>query len=288
MKRINAPIASLILCSALASSQTLAASWADRISLSGFASTNYNLTNSDTPFNGPADIGHDDKGSWSGTRMGLNINADINNRFRFASQFFAGKAEDFDLHIDWAFGDLSLTDEISIRAGKIKFPVGLVNEYAQVGYAMPWIDTPVVIYTEMGSPNGPQMTRESYTGASALGNISVGDWTLGADLFGGEVALEGANVRRLGGLNLTADWDDSVLFKISSYQGVMSVAGNPMMDGAKHKVLMYGVKTDWNDIIFYAERGDVTMGEIYEMKATSWYTTVGYQMGKLLLPLPCS
>lgn len=278
MKCHHTPLASLLLMGLLSSSQALAADWTDRITIGGFASTNYNRTDSDIPFNGAQDIGHDDKGSWSGTRMGFNINADINKRFRFASQFFASKAEDFDLHIDWAFGDVTITDEINIRAGKIKFPVGLVNEYVQVGYTLPWINAPAVIYTEMGPPNGPQMTRESYTGVSALGNISAGDWTLGADLFGGEVALEGANVRELSGLNLTADWDDTLLFKVSTYQGTMSGTSNPSMDGAKHRVLMYGVKADWNDIIFYAERGDVSMGNLAKMKANNWYTTVGYQI----------
>ncbi len=282
MKRINASIAVLLIGSAMAGGQATAAGWTNRISIGGFASTNYNRTDSEIPFNGEENIGLDDKGSWSGTRMGLNVNARINKRFRFASQIFASKAEDFDLHVDWAFGDLALTDELNLRAGKIKFPVGLVNEYTEVGYAMPWIKAPAVIYTELGAPNGPQMTRESYTGASLLGNLSAGDWTLGADLYGGEINLEGSNVRKLGGLSLTADWDDAILFKATAYQGTMHGTAIPAMEGAKHKALLYGVKADWNNIIFYAEHGNITMSNLATMKATSWYTTVGYQMGKLL------
>ena len=101
---------------------------------------------------------------------GLTVNAKVNKRLRFASQMFASKKEEFDLHIVWAFADLSLTDELNLRTGKIKFPVGLVNEYRDVGYATPWIKAPVVIYSELGAPNGPQITREGYTGASLLGN----------------------------------------------------------------------------------------------------------------------
>ena len=92
MKRIKAPTAALLVCCAAMSSQALAVSWADRISIGGFASTNYSLTDSEIPFNGEENIGHDNKGSWSGTRMGLNVNAQINKRFRFASQIFASKA----------------------------------------------------------------------------------------------------------------------------------------------------------------------------------------------------
>ncbi len=63
MKRINAPIAALLICGATTSSQAIAAGRMDHISIGGFASTNYSRTDSEIPFNGPENIGHDDKGS---------------------------------------------------------------------------------------------------------------------------------------------------------------------------------------------------------------------------------
>ncbi len=172
------------------------------------------------------------------------------------------------LHVDGAFTDLSL------RTGKIKFPVGLVNEYSSLGYAMPWITAPVVIYSELGPPNGPQMTRKGYTGASLLSNTSAGDWTLGADLFAGEIALEGTNVREMSGLSLTADWDDTMQLQLSGYEGTMRIADpmTPMMimmNGVKHSGLQFGIKADRNDIIVYTEHVNITMGNLDMMKATS-------------------
>jgi Gram-negative porin len=282
MKHIYTPLAALMLGSTMVSSQAIAASWADRISLGGFTSINYSRTNESTPFNGGENVGHDDQGSWSSSRIGLNLNAQINKRVRFATQMFASKDDSFGLNINWGFIDINLNDELNLRTGKIKFPAGLVNEYVDVGYTLPWITAPAVIYSELGAPNGPQMTRESYTGASLLGSSSVDDWTLGADLFTGEVELEGAKVRELAGLSLTADWDDTVLLKASAYEGTMRGTTNLSMEGAKHKGTMLGLKADWNDVIVYAEHAMITMGNLDMMKATSWYTTVGYQMGKFL------
>ncbi len=285
MKRLNKSGIALLLGCIAVSGPLMASGWADRVTIGGFASTNYHRTNEVLPFNGEENIGYDENGSWLGTRVGVNINAEINKRFRFASQLFATKDKNFAMDISWAFGDLTLVEGLNLRAGKIKFPVGLVNEYVDVGYAMPWINAPSAIYSEMGAPNGPQMTRESYTGASLLANIGAGDWTLGADLFGGDIALEGSNVKELGGLSLTADWDDIVLLQVSGYQGTMRGTGNIMggaMEGVKHKGLLFGAKVDWSNVIVYAERGEISMGDLTMMEATSWYTTVGYRIGKFL------
>jgi len=285
MKVFHAPVTALVLGIVTLGGQAMAAEWTDRISIGGFASANYNRTSSEVPFNGEENVGHDDKGSWSGTRMGVNIQAQINKRFRFASQFFASKAENFGVSVDWAFSELMLSDELALRTGRIKFPVGIVNEYTDVGYSMPWIRPPAAIYSELGTPYGPQITRESYTGASLLGNLSAGDWTLGADLFGGEILLENASVRGMGGISLTADWDDTVLFQASANQGTMHGTGSFMggaMEGTTHQSIVYGIKADWNNILVYAERGDVSMGSVTPMNSTSWYTTVGYQMGSWL------
>ena len=285
MKRMYTPIAALVLGCTAIGNPALAGAWTDRITLGGFASANYSRTNDEVPFDGEENVGADDKGSWSGTNIGLNINAQVNDRFRVASQIFASKAEKFNAKIDWAFGELALTEAINVRAGKIKFPVGILNEYADVGYTMPWLKPPAVIYSELGLPNGPQVTREGYTGASLLGNLELGDWVMSADLFAGEIQLETSSVRQLGGISVDADWDDVVLLQGSYNRGVMHGTGEALggiMEGTAHQSTVLGIKADWNNILLYAERGDVDMGNDSTMETLSWYTTLGYQMGDWL------
>ena len=48
-------------------------------------------------------------------------------------------------------GGLILTDVLSLRTGNIKFPAGLTNEDMHIGDAMPWIQAPLAIYTELGA-----------------------------------------------------------------------------------------------------------------------------------------
>ena len=267
----------------LTSGMALAEDWADRIELGGFASANFHVTDEAQSFNGPENVGYDKQGSFNGTRYALNIRSFVNDRLSFRAQFFVAKEEDYVVHMDWFFGSLAVNDNLELRGGLIKFPVGLVNEYVDVGYSYLWLRAPAVIYSELGPPNGPQLVREAYTGGSILWNQSLGDWTLGADVFGGEVALEGATVRKSLGVTLRADWSDTVQFQFSTYEGTMMGVEQTdmanMMEGAKHRAILVGVKADWNNVIFYAEKGDVSMGDMKAMKGSNWYATLGYSLG---------
>ena len=179
-----------------------------------------------------------------------------------------------------------------------------MNEYRDVGYAYPWLTTPYVIYTETGTEDAsgttrtaPSVTREAYTGFSLAWNKVISDWTLDVNLFGGSVALESSDVKKLIGVTVNLDWDDTTQLTVSSYKGTMrnvpdfranATTGlpeaNPMtaMNGKEHSVDLIGVKTDWNNIIVYAEAAKVEMENLKPMTSDEWYVTAGYRFGKWL------
>ncbi|GMQ88014.1 MAG: hypothetical protein BMS9Abin08_1230 [Gammaproteobacteria bacterium] len=258
--------------------------WSDHISFSGFANANYHITNDSAPFNGVSGQGHDDKGSFAGTNAGLNFRADISERFNFTAQFFGVEEDnDFNAHFELAFATLKVTDDVDFRAGKTKLPAGLVNEYVNVGYALPWINAPAVIYSELALPGGPQVTRQAYTGVALVGNRNTGEWTFGGNLFGGEVDLDSGKLRQLYGLTLNADWNDLVQFQATYYTGEMNgITTMPAMNGQDNEAWLIGAKADWNNVVVYAEKARVEMGNISAADRDSWYTTVGYRFGKLL------
>lgn len=278
-----------------------AENWSDKLSVSGFASATYRQTDEPAPFHGHID----NQGSYADTKLGLNFNAEINERFSIASQLLSTKEPDnYATHVDWAFGAFKLSDSLTIRAGKLKFPVGLVNEISDVGYAYPWIQAPVSFYSETGpNLNGPQVTREAYTGASLLWQVETGDLVVEFDLFRGEINLDGMNTRKLTGLAINADWNDLIQLELSSYQGTMrdigledavaSSAGGSVwqntllsmqssMEGAKHSADSFGIKYDNGHVLFMSEISKMEMGDLAAMKTTGWYSTLGYQVGAFL------
>lgn len=48
--------------------------------------------------------------------------------------------------VEWANVKYQLTPELALRAGRIALPVFLAAEYRKVGYALPWVRTPVDVY----------------------------------------------------------------------------------------------------------------------------------------------
>lgn len=259
-----------------------AGEWTDRVSISGFASGIYQRSNeADIYFLAEEnEAGVNNEGSFFGTRMGLNVNARINDRLTVATQFLAGRKEDnYKAHLDWGFIAMKMTDELTFRAGKIKSPLGLVNEYISVGYAYPWITPPQLYYSE--TMQGPLITRESYSGASVLWEHFGEEWSLSADLYGGEVALESMNVREMYGLTLTANWNEMVTLQASTYTGTMhDLTGHvSAMDERLHTVQALGARLDWNDVVAYAEAADVDMEDFIAGEAMAWYASLGYRLG---------
>tara|TARA_R110001592_G_scaffold336019_1_gene621147 strand:- start:53633 stop:54775 length:1143 start_codon:yes stop_codon:yes gene_type:complete len=277
-----------------------AENWADKLSVSGFASAVYHQTDESAVFNDT----YDNQGSYDGTKMGLNFNANVNEQFNFASQFFATKEEDnYVVHLDWAFGEFKLTDSLSLRAGKLKFPVGLINEVSDVGYTYPWLHAPSSFYSEVGpNLNGPQITREAFTGGSLLWEVEAGDWVVEFDLFRGDINLEGMTTRKLTGLVINANWNDEIQLELSTYEGTMrdiSLEGavappsgsawdntlfamQSRMEGGKHSADSFGIKYDNSQFLFMSEISKVEMANITAMEATGWYSTLGYQVGAFL------
>lgn len=263
-------------------STALAANWTDGVRLNGFSNAIYQATNETVPIHGTAGKGGiDNRGNFTGTEFGINITAKVNDRVTLYSQIQGKNSENYKMYVDWAFIGIELSDTLTLRAGNIKFPVGLVNEYIDVGYLYPWLQAPNVIYSKV-VPNGPQAIRDNYSGASLLFSNSIGDWTLGADLFGGEVKMDSANVRKTKGITLKANWNDEVLIQASTYAGLMENATPAAMNNKKHNVSTFGVKADINNIVFYSEFATVKMGTLTNMKATTWYATLGYRIGKWL------
>ena len=106
------------------------------------------------------------------TRFGLQISSDVSENMSVVAQLLGrGTISNFDAIIEWAYMDYEFADWVSLRAGKIKQPVYLVNDYVEVGYAYPWIRPPVEVYYL----NNPLNT---VNGAELLLSFPVGPGTL--------------------------------------------------------------------------------------------------------------
>ena len=281
MKYSNGLGLGLLTASLILANVGQASEWADRTTISGFSSAIFQVSNDAVSYNGIHDSGISHNGSFASTRFGININSKVNDKISLASQLISSEDNDsYNTKIDWAFISYQLSENMSLRTGKVKYPVGIANEYVSVGYAYPWIAPPQVFYTL--SSQGPQVTREAYTGASFLWQKSVGDISYSIDLFGGEVELENMKVHDMKGLTASADWNDEITFQVSSFAGKMENENMAIMDGEIHSSNVMGIKIDMSDIVAYAEYAKVNMGAFEAGHSTAWYGSLGYRLDSLL------
>ncbi|HEX2224530.1 MAG TPA: hypothetical protein VHN15_10025 [Thermoanaerobaculia bacterium] len=84
-----------------------------------------------------------------------------------------------DVELDWAFYERRLTDDTSVKVGKMQLPVGLYNEIRDVGTLLPLYAPPLNFYVE-------NYASESVEGVMLSRRFAPdSDWSLDADLYYG-------------------------------------------------------------------------------------------------------
>lgn len=94
-------------------------------------------------------IGASDRGSLELFEAALNVSSQLTDRLHAGIQLYARDIGDFDdeyPRVDWAYLDYHWRTELGLRAGVIKMPFGLYNEYADVDSARLSILMPQGIY----------------------------------------------------------------------------------------------------------------------------------------------
>ena len=106
------------------------------------------------------------------TRFGLQISSEVSENMKVVAQLLGrGTNSNFDAIVEWAYADWEFTDWLSLRAGKIKQPVYLVNDYVEVGFAYPWIRPPVEVYylnNPLNTVNGAELLLAFPVGPGTL------------------------------------------------------------------------------------------------------------------------
>jgi hypothetical protein len=118
------------------------------------------------------------------------------NNYYFSLNLSARASEDVTLHaqanwkndirgdevdMDFAFAKWAFAKGFSLRAGKIKNPVGLYTEIYDVGTLRPFYLLPQSRYDGVS---------KSYTGAGLTWEGFTGSWEFAADVFGGLLAID--------------------------------------------------------------------------------------------------
>lgn len=136
--------------------------------------------------------------------MGLQFDYQVNEQTNLVTQLVAkGQNHDsFKVQADWAYIRYAFNDNWSARAGRLGFPGFMYSDSMQIGYSHPWARLPAEVYANTPVP--------SVQGLDVGYRYNIGDWTLGAEAFGGTADTSDGRLglKNVASLYLSARHDD--------------------------------------------------------------------------------
>jgi hypothetical protein len=291
----------------------ISCAWAQDTSnlrISGFGTAALTWANTDqAEFGRPNQARGADKDVTTGVDSNLGLQADyaVNSWLSVTGQGLVRKdaEDDFGAELAWAFAKARVSDDVSIRVGRIGLPVFMISDYRNVGYANTFLRPPSEMYS--------QVTFNSVDGADVTWQHSYGDTTYTAQFaFGGsETKIYGGprlDARRLSALNLVAEHGPLTLrfgradtrITLNNQQsintlvgalrasgagyrlpGLVTLADDIAVDHKKASFTSVGASLDWNNIVAQSEYAK-RKTDSYLNDTTSWYVMGGYRFGKVL------
>jgi opacity protein-like surface antigen len=191
------------------------------------------------PFMHPEGVGHSDSFSAEiDSKTGLQVDMRFTERLTGVIQLVSEAPynnswdgdpnDDFFPSLEWANLSYKLTDDVTVRAGRIVLPLLMSAEYRKVGYASHWLRAPVEVYGKMAfnSSDGADIAWRSQAGAGFnTVHAHVGTTSLRTDTFKAQVDQWGLNdTFEVGSVKLRAAYMNLKYESVEGFQDVLGFA----------------------------------------------------------------
>ncbi len=123
-----------------------------RLKINGFLSAGVSTSDEDNALTSAGGL-RDSENHTSNAIAGLQFDFTINDKTNAVVQLTASGighkgAQDpaGTVAAEWAYLSYKLTDDLTLRAGRLRMPFYMASEYLEVGYAYPWVSPPGAVY----------------------------------------------------------------------------------------------------------------------------------------------
>ncbi|MFP5441186.1 MAG: hypothetical protein ACLGHJ_06820 [Gammaproteobacteria bacterium] len=220
--------------------------------------------------------------------VGLQIEAEVNDRTTAMLQLAARGSDDFAASAEWAYVSWRPTDGDEFRAGRLRAPFYVMSEYLEVGYVYPWARPPIEVY----KPTFPS----SLDGVSWSRKFNAGAWQHDLYAHWGSTA---AGKQSPVALDITDGWEVAFGSAYHDWQFGLKVNGARLnaenrlfaalarlgaIDPLEDVAVLYqsaGVQYDNGKLLALAE-GTMVRADGFVPDTESVYATLGYRFGKLM------
>jgi hypothetical protein len=253
---------------------------APEIKVGGFGTGALTWTNtSDALFSRPYQAGGVGTKPRTGvdSNVGLQVDARVNDWLSVTGQGLVRKQETdtYGATGTLAFAKAKLSDDVSVRAGRVPLAVFLVSDYRNVGYANTMLRPSQEVYA--------QVPNDSLDGADIDWRKDLGSSTLTTELAYGrssaKVAGETVTFTNAKVLNLVLDHGPFVV-RLGRAEATLALdQGGVPLPKAKVSFTALGFTLDWRNVIVQSE---FTKAQAPGADTKAWYAMGGYRFGKLL------
>lgn len=241
------------------------------------------------------------------SNLGLQADLPVNSWLSLTAQGLVRKdaEESYGAELSWAFAKAKVSDQVSVRVGRIGLPVFMISDYRNVGYANTMLRPPAEVYSQVPFNNidGADLTWQNSFGDTAVtaqlaagrvkspvtGNIHV----RGKEMVALNVSAEhGPFTVRAGHATGKISIDDSVALNGLvgglraagagyRFPQLVTLAGSIEAKEKRAKFSSLGLSMDWNNLVVQTEFAK-RKSDSYINSTSSWYLMGGYRIGKFL------
>jgi len=242
------------------------------------------------------------------SNLGLQASYQFNDSLSGTVQVLTRKntSTSFTTDVTWGFLKMKVTDELSVRVGRVAAPTFLISDYQNVGYANTMMRPPIEMYGQSPMENvdgldvnfqraygDTNVTAQVFAGVSRgklfvnSGGGSVAKYD--APALGFSVSAErGPFTLRFG--HARAKLDTSGIAPVNALTtsltslGFAQLARDITLDGGKKIAFTsLGLTMDWNDIVVQTEYAQRRAKQaVYIPDTNAWYVMGGYRIGSVL------
>lgn len=285
-----------LINSAVLSALFVAGSASANVNVSGFGSLAYKANSVDSTQNFNRT---DEDGAYVGPSvLGLQFNSSFNG-IDLTGQFKLGEDVSADGRpagsVQYLFAGMDLTDEVRVRAGRLRAPFYLNSETLDVGHVRLQAVNPLSVYS--------QAPFQNYNGVDATYNTEMGDYEMMLQVFGGSEEFDNRisadnsyrfKANYLLGANLEVirdDWKVRAGYTIGEMDNVsdfdMPLAPGMSVDSVNvnndsGSFLTLGVSYDDGEIVAQGEYAQRSVDDaLMAVDNSGYYVTLGYRFGKV-------
>jgi hypothetical protein len=220
-------------------------------------------------------LGADRSGSFSDNTFALVLTAKLDDKSKVWSQIASISGSSLDVH--WFYVDRVLSDQLTVRAGKVLAPLGFYNEYIDARYLQQSTILPSLYQPDT------DLVDEAYGGAGLTWTQPVGNGRMDFDLYGGQI-VEHSSVagqqKQKGLVGGRIDWHtpiDGLRLMASAATKTQLTLGDPADTRKTSAILSAGWSQNRLDL--KSEYGWIQRSMGGRTDSTHvWYVQAGYEL----------